>query len=132
MDADIDEEITDCETCQSVRNIPPDAPMHPWIRSTRALQRVHIDFAETNKQTFIVLIDSHSKWIEVFPMTSTTSTKAIECLRSCFSSYGIPKQLVSYNGPQFTSDKFKLFATINRMKHTSVPAYHPSSNGAAE
>ena len=106
--------------------------MHPWIWPTRVWQRVHIDFAEKNKQMFLVLIDSHSKWIEVFPMTSTTSTKTIECLRSCFASYGIPEQLVSDNGPQFTSDEFKRFTTTNGIKHTLVPAYHPSSNGAAE
>ena len=31
-------------------------------------QRVHVDFAETDKQMYVVLIDSHSKWIEVFPV----------------------------------------------------------------
>ena len=132
LDADIEEKIKDCERCQSVRNIPAEAPMHPWISPTRVWQRVHIDFAEKNKQMFLVLIDSHSKWIEVFPMTSTTSTKTIECLRSCFASYGIPEQLVSDNGPQFTSDEFKRFTTTSGIKHTLVPAYHPSSNGAAE
>ena len=29
-------------------------------------QRVHVDFEEKNKQLFLVLIDSLSKWIEVF------------------------------------------------------------------
>ena len=81
---------------------------------------------------FLVLIDSHSKGIDVFPMTSTTSTKTIECLRSCFSSYEITEQLVSDNGSQFTSDEFKRFMATNGIKHTLVPPYHPSSNGAAE
>ena len=65
-------------------------------------------------------------------MASTTSTQTIECLRSCFSTYGIPEQLVSDNGPRFTSDEFKQFVGTNSIKHTLVPAYHPSSNGAAE
>ena len=117
LDADIEEKIKDCETCQSVCNLPPEAPMHPWIWPTRVWQCVHIDFAAKNKQMFLVLIDLHSKWIEVFPMTSTTSTKTTECLRLCFSSYGIPDQLVSDNGPQFTSDEFKRFMTTNGIKH---------------
>ena len=116
LDAVIEENIKDCETCQSVCNLPPEAPMHPWIWPTRVWQRVHIDFAEKNKQMFLVLIDSHSKWIKKIPMTSTTYTKTIECLRSCFSSYRIPEQLVSDNGPQFTSDKLKQFMTTNGIK----------------
>ena len=35
LDADIEEKIKDCETCQSVRNLPPEAPMHPCIWPTR-------------------------------------------------------------------------------------------------
>ena len=91
-----------------------------------------VDFAEKVKQMYLVLIDSHSKWIEVFPMTSSTSTKTIECLRLRFVTYGVPEQLVLDNGPQFTSDEFRQFVSTNGTKHTLVPAYHPSSNGAAE
>ena len=88
------------------------------------------NFAEKDKQIYLVLIDLHLKWIEVFPVTSTTSTKTIECLRLCFATYGVPEQLVSDNGPQFTSDEFRQFVNTNGIKHTLVPAYHPSSNGA--
>ena len=89
-------------------------------------------FCRENKQMFLGLIDSHSKWIEVFSMTSTTSTKKIECLRSCFSSNVIPEQLVFDNEPQFTSSELKQFVTTNGIEHSLVTAYHPSSNGAAE
>lgn len=53
-------------------------------------------------------------------------------LRHLFASYGIPEQLVSDNGPQFTSGKFKLFLSSNGVKHILCSPYHPSSNGAAE
>ena len=109
-----------------------ETPLHPWVWPTRVWQRVHVDFAENDKQIFLVMIDAHSKWVEVFPMASTTSTKTIECRRSCFAAYGIPEQPVSDNGPQFTSGEFKRFVGTNGITHTLVPAYHPSSNGAAE
>ena len=54
------------------------------------------------------------------------------CLRSCFATFWIPEQLVSENGPRVTSDEFQQFVGTNGNKHTLVPAYHPSSNGAAE
>jgi transposase InsO family protein len=37
-------------------------------------------------------------------MKTTTSTKTIEVLRSIFSRNGIPAQIVSDNGSQFSSD----------------------------
>lgn len=82
--------------------------------------------------TFLVVIDSHSKWLEVFPIPSTTSHNTIEALRGLFASYGLPEELVSDNGPQLVSHEFTQFLERNGIKHTTVPAYHPASNGAAE
>lgn len=65
-------------------------------------------------------------------MTTTTSAKTIKVLRSIFASYGLPEEVVSDNGPQFTSSEFKQFFRGNGIRQTLTPAYHPSSNGAVE
>lgn len=65
-------------------------------------------------------------------MTTTTSSKTIEVLRNIFACYRLPEEVVSDNGPQFTSSEFKQFLRGNGIKQTLVPAYHPASNGAAE
>ena len=67
-----------CEVCQAVRNAPPSAPLYPWRWPTRVWQRVHIDFAEKDGSYFLGLIDSHSKWIEVAHMRSTTAQSTID------------------------------------------------------
>ena len=46
MDNCIKGMVSGCLICQSVRNNPPAAPLHPWPWVTRIWQRVHIDFAE--------------------------------------------------------------------------------------
>ena len=79
-----------------------------------------------------VVTDAHSKWPEVCVMDSTTSSKTISVLREMFARYGLPRQLVSDNGPQFTSGEFKQFLHANGIKHITTAPYHPSSNGAAE
>ena len=50
-------------------------------------------------------------------MKTTTSTKTIEVLRSIFSRNGIPAQIVSDNGSQFSSDEFATFMKRNGIKH---------------
>jgi len=48
---------------------------------------------------FMIIVDAHSKWLEVFPMKSITTIKTLEILGSLFATYGLPYQLVSDNGP---------------------------------
>ncbi|XP_047989844.1 uncharacterized protein K02A2.6-like [Leguminivora glycinivorella] len=79
-----------------------------------------------------VVIDSTSKWLEVKQMTRTTAEEVIKVLREMFSHFGLPKMMVSDNGPPFTSAELANFMQLNGIKHTYSPAYHPSSNGATE
>ena len=58
-------------------------------------------------------MDAHSKWLEVFPMMTTTTEKTIAVLRNLFSPYGLPQQLVSDNGLQFTAADFERFMIAN-------------------
>ena len=58
-----------------------------------------------------VLIDSHSKWLEVHPVNAATSAMTIEKLRFIFSTHGLPDMIVSDNGSVFTSKEFSDFMT---------------------
>jgi transposase InsO family protein len=53
-------------------------------------------------------------------------------LKRIFASYGIPEELISDNGPQFTAKDFAGFCSANGIRHILTPAYHAASNGAAE
>lgn len=132
LDSELEHVAATCGTCQSLKSLPAEAPLHPWVRTTRPMERVHIDFADFKNQSFLILIDNYSKWLDVIPMKSTTSEKTIDKLRSIFSYTGLPEELVSDNGPQFTSVTFKDFMKSMGIKHTLTPPYHPSSNGQAE
>ena len=65
-------------------------------------------------------------------MKTITTAKTLDVLRRLFSSYGLPEEIVSDNGPQFTSNECKECMDRNGIKHTRVAPYHPASNGAAE
>ena len=54
-------------------------------------------------QHFLIMVDAHSKWPEVIPMTVTTAERTVIEMQKIFAVYGLPCQTVSDNGPQFTS-----------------------------
>ena len=76
---------------------------------------------------FLILVDAHSKWIEVHITTSTTSSVTIE-----IATFGIPETLVTDNGSNFTSVEFENFLKLNGIHHIKTALYHPTSNGLME
>ena len=128
----IEQTVRSCTDCQQVRNPPAVAPLTPWMWPTIPWTRVHVDYAEQGKRNFLIVVDAHSRWPEVFAMQSTTSEATIVVLRDLFTKYGIPVQLVSDNGPQFRSAEFEYFLKANGVKHVKVSPYHAASNGLAE
>ena len=133
MDAQIEDRVKTCDICQRSRPSPAAAPLHPWEWPSCPWSRLHLDFAGPFcNLMFLVLIDAHSKWIDVLPMQSITSEKTIEKLRPIFATHGLPQKVVTDNGPSFTSKEFKTFMSENGISHITTAPYHPSSNGLAE
>ena len=85
-----------------------------------------------DNHTFLVIIDTHSKWLEVIPRHSMSITATIQALRNTFSQLGLPETIASDNGLQFSASEFSQFCHLNGIRYISVPPYHPSSIGLAE
>ena len=103
MDAAIEATVKECQTCQQSRPSPPVAPLHPWEWPSQPWSRIHLDFAGPFKGSmYLVLVDAHSKWMDVHPMQSITSAKTIEKLRIIFANHGLPHKVVTDNSPSFT------------------------------
>jgi hypothetical protein len=81
---------------------------------------------------FLVVVDGHSKWIDVEIVKSTDAGSTVSTLRKLFSTHGLPRVIVSDNGPGFASEEFNTFLERNGVKHLYSAPYHPSSNGQAE
>ena len=114
-------------------NVKSKSQNHPWIWPTSPWKRIHIDFAGPFlDKMFLIVVDAHFKWPEVVQMSTTTTPKTVQVLQVLFAKYGLPEQLVSDNGPQFTSEDFAYFMKANGIKHIRSAPYHPSSNGLAK
>ena len=124
LNAEIELTGKTCEVCQAVQNTPPSAQLYPWRWPTQVWQRVNVDFAEKDGNYFLGLIDSHSKWIEVAYMRSTTAQSTIDQMRLWFAAYGLPEEFVSDSGPQFISQEFTDFLRMKLNKHWYLRTIH--------
>ena len=98
----------------------------------RMWQKVGTDLFQMDDKDFLLTVDYYSNFWEIDRLEDTRSATVIRKLKNHFSRYGIPEQLVSDNGPQFSSEKFENFAKTYDFEHlTSSPGY-PQSNGKAE
>ncbi|XP_038064763.1 uncharacterized protein K02A2.6-like [Patiria miniata] len=133
MDSDIEFEVKGCHNCQQNQPMPPKSELHPWKWPERPWSRLHIDYAGPFLgKMFLIIVDSYSKWMEVFPLNNATTHATIEQLRVAFATHGLPDKVVSDNGTLFTSAEFRKFMTKNGILHILTSPYHPASNGLAE
>ena len=77
-------------------------------------------------------MDAYSGWIEAEVVKNMESSATINLIDKWVSRYGIPNQIVTDNGTQFTSGQFKSQIKQNDINHITSPAFHQSSNGCAE
>ena len=59
-------------------------------------KNTHIDHA--GPFNFLVIVNAHSKWLDVQIVNSTSATATISKLCTLFATHGLPEQLVSDNG----------------------------------
>ncbi|XP_050709686.1 uncharacterized protein K02A2.6-like [Eriocheir sinensis] len=133
VDKDIETYIKQCTSCAIHQNDPKPARFHPWEYPRYPWQRLHIDYAGPFLgHSYLIVVDAYSKWPEIIPMQSTTSSNTIRTLMQIFAVHGLPERIVSDNGPQFCSQEFKDFLTVNGIQHIQSAPYHPATNGEAE
>ena len=80
----------------------------------------------------LLAADAKSKWIEVFPMSSTSASTTIGALRFLFATHRLQEVIVSDNAPQFVVREMKDLLKSNGICHCLTSPYHPTSNGEFE
>ena len=101
--------------------------LNPW-------DRVHVNFTGPFLGSmWLLAMDAHSKWPSVIRLANYPTTEiTIAGLDALFTIWGLPKTLVSDNGPQFASADFANWCRSNGIVHMTSAPFHPSSNGEAE
>ncbi|CAF2775804.1 unnamed protein product [Rotaria sp. Silwood2] len=136
MKKDIFNYISACQSCQQFKynNAPTASPMQlhsvnePWHTIGMDIMGP-LPTTARQKRFLLVIVDYFTRWIELFPLKSITSIDITNILTNeIFSRYGLPKHIVSDNGPQFISNLFKNFCDALGIKQNLTANYHPQSN----
>nr|XP_022900833.1 uncharacterized protein K02A2.6-like [Onthophagus taurus] len=134
IDADIENLTKGCKQCCLYKNNPKAVTQfHTWDSPRSPWQRVYIYYAGPfQEHYFLIIVYAYTKYLEVFPTKSMTTSITIEKLRETFSRFGLPVVLVSDNATNFKSQEFKEVINANGIIHKNSAPYHPSKNGQAE
>jgi transposase InsO family protein len=133
LSADIEQLTKACRSCQENAPNPAIVPVASWNWPSGPWVRLHLDFAGPFQgHMFLIVVDSYSKWLDVFIMKNISSQSTIAKLRMLFATHGLPNHIVTDNGTSFVSEEFQHFLHMNGIKHTTSAPGHPATNGMAE
>ncbi|XP_048566881.1 uncharacterized protein LOC125546794 [Triticum urartu] len=80
----------------------------------------------------LVAVDKFTKWIEAKPIKNLDACTAISFVRGLTFRYGVPHSIITDNGSNFDSDKFRAFCASQGTRVDYASVAHPQSNGQAE
>ncbi|KAI2645331.1 Transposon Tf2-6 polyprotein [Labeo rohita] len=127
-----------CSTSKTPRQLPSGllqplpAPRRPW-------SHIAVDFItdlpnSLGHTTILTVVDRFSKGCRFIPLPKLpTAMETAEALcNSVFRFYGLPEDIVSDRGPQFTSRLWSSFFRLLGVNISLTSGYHPQANGQAE
>ncbi len=131
LSAQLQQKVEKCDICASHRKnfketlIPTEFPERPWTKLEQ------ICFSGRTINTCWWLTTFPDLW-KIAKLSSTTAACVVTHLKSLFARHGIPTEVRSDNGPQFSAEYFKKFAKEWSFSHTTSSPRYPQANGEAE
>ena len=129
-----------------VKNEPHKQRRRTWIRYERRYSNSlwHADWFEEHQEQIILFEDDASRFITGYGVfTNANMENSNKVLKQAVSSYGVPKQMMTDHGTQFTSlsrescpdpqqNKFQQLLKQLGILHIKARVKHPQSNGKVE
>ena len=132
--------VRSCDTCQRmgqpVRS--DEMPLHPQVL-IEPFEKWALDFIgpinppSQGKKYILVCTDYVTKWVEAKPLPRATEQTVVNFLfEEIFVRFGVPREIVTDQGAQFTSKLVQEIAEKYKIKHRKSTPYHPQANGQVE
>ena len=130
-----------CSVCQKTypKGRVPAAPLQKTPLIDTPFSRVAIDLigpinppSSQGHRWVLTLVDVATRYPEAIPLKSISTEAVAEALVEIFSRLGIPDEILSDRGSQFTSDVMReVYRLLSVAQVLSAP-YHPQTNGLVE
>ena len=128
---DITRVRNECEDCNRIAKSnameepavisPPDFPF----------QKICADYCTFMGKNYLVFVDRYSNWPIVFQEPGKAE-RLVTRLRGIFETFGVPEELTSDGGPQFTAGVTQEFLKNWGVHHRLSSAANPHANNRAE
>jgi len=112
------------------------APYNMSVHSP--MDRINIDTigplpedADGNKY-IIVIIDVFSRYAELYATKDATAITAAKCMVHWIGHYGIPGELLTDNGKQYTADIIEQLCELLQLDHLTIMPYSHQENAIVE
>ncbi|GFT43623.1 hypothetical protein TNCV_3362531 [Trichonephila clavipes] len=131
----ISEYIKTCPECNRYK--PTNQKLAGLLRTPAYAQRFEtlaIDLfgplpeTPTGKKWIFIVEDTSTKWVELFALAEATAENCAKTLIEVLLRYGLPRRLISDNGPQFISAVMQLTCDLLEITQDLIPVYHPQAN----
>ena len=132
INKDIECLVKTCDLCQehSRRNdkdliVPSDIPIQAWLT-------VQTDLFTLDGQSFLLVVDVTSQFPVVRILKNEMTTSVINALKGIYCDFGLPKTIISDNGPCFRAAEFCEFLAKFGIVTETISSYNHASLGSAE
>ena len=132
INKDIEEMVNQCTDCIDHRARHCPEPLIPHEVPTKARSKVGSDLFHHDNKDYLVIVDYHSNYPDVYQIPSQSSKSVITAMKESFRRFGIPDFLFSDNGPCYSSSEFEKFVEEWDFKHVTSSPMYPRSNGFSE
>ena len=132
MSSQIKDMVSRCAVCNEYQRSQQKEPMIPHDIPTLPWEKIGADIFHHDGKNYLLLVDYYSRFIEFNLIPSLKSSDIISYMKSQFARHGIPRQVISDNGPQFHCQEFEQFSKQWGFSHTTSSPIYPKSNGMVE
>ncbi len=141
LSQDVSRFVQQCKTCniQKSSRLLPAGLLQPLPLPQRPWSHIAIDFItdlppSDGHTTILTVIDRFSKACRLIPLSKLpTALQTAEYLCNLvFRFYGLPEDIVSDRGAQFTSRVWSAFFQMLQVNVSLTSGYHPQANGQVE